>query len=102
MAVVYIEKKQLAEGEQLQGRAQRRRSAPRKSVISAATIQSVLSSSFRITGLQATEAHELALLLRSGALAAPQTIVEQRSVGPSLGAGQHRARLCTRWPSAWC
>ena len=49
------------------------RSAPKKSVISAATIQSVLSSRFRITGLQATEARELALLLRSGALAAPQT-----------------------------
>jgi preprotein translocase subunit SecD len=45
----------------------------------------VLSSSFRITGLQAAEAHELALLLRSGALAAPQRIVEQRSIGPSLG-----------------
>jgi preprotein translocase subunit SecD len=45
----------------------------------------VLSSRFRITGLQPTESRELALLLRSGALAAPQTIVEQRSVGPSLG-----------------
>ena len=44
-----------------------------------------MSSRFRITGLQAAEAHELALLLRSGALAAPQTIVEQRSIGPSLG-----------------
>jgi preprotein translocase subunit SecD len=54
-------------------------------VINAATIQSVLSSRFRITGVQADEARELALLLRSGALAAPQTIVEQRSVGPSLG-----------------
>lgn len=84
MAVVYIEKKQLAEGERCEG--QRNGSlCTEESVISAATIQSVLSSSFRITGLQATEARELALLLRSGALAAPQTIVEQRSVGPSLG-----------------
>ena len=54
-----------------------------------------MSSRFRITGLQAAEAHELALLLRSGALAAPQTIVEQRSIGPSLGQdnikrGMHR------------
>lgn len=85
MAVVYIEKKQLAEGERCEG--QRNGTVcTEESVISAATIQSVLSSSFRITGLQANEARELALLLRSGALAAPQTIVEQRSVGPSLGA----------------
>jgi len=54
-------------------------------VINAATIQGVFSSQFQITGLQQTESRELALLLRSGALAAPQTIVEQRSVGPSLG-----------------
>jgi preprotein translocase subunit SecD len=85
MAVVYIAKKQLAEGEQCKG-ARSGSICTEEDVISAATIQSVLSSSFRITGLQATEARELALLLRSGALAAPQTIVEQRSVGPSLGA----------------
>jgi preprotein translocase subunit SecD len=85
MAVVYISKKQLAEGEQCKG-ARSGAICTEEEVISAATIQSVLSSSFRITGLQATEARELALLLRSGALAAPQTIVEQRSVGPSLGA----------------
>ena len=84
MAVVYIEKKQLAEGERCDGTRQGN-VCTESSVISAATIQSVLSSSFRITGLQANEARELALLLRSGALAAPQTIVEQRSVGPSLG-----------------
>ena len=85
MAVVYIAKKQLAEGEQCKG-ARSGAICTEEDVISAATIQSVLSSSFRITGLQANEARELALLLRSGALAAPQTIVEQRSVGPSLGA----------------
>ncbi|HEY5758546.1 MAG TPA: protein translocase subunit SecD [Steroidobacter sp.] len=84
MAVVYIEKKQLAEGERCEG-ARNGALCTEENVISAATIQSVLSSRFRITGLQATEARELALLLRSGALAAPQTIVEQRSVGPSLG-----------------
>jgi preprotein translocase subunit SecD len=54
-------------------------------VISSATIQGIFSSQFQITGLEALEGKELALLLRSGALAAPQTIVEQRSVGPSLG-----------------
>jgi preprotein translocase subunit SecD len=84
MAVVYIEKKQLAEGERCEG-TRNGALCTEESVISAATIQSVLSSRFRITGLQATEARELALLLRSGALAAPQSIVEQRSVGPSLG-----------------
>lgn len=84
MAVVYIEKKQLAEGERCEG-VRNGTICTEEEVISAATIQSVLSSRFRITGLQATESRELALLLRSGALAAPQTIVEQRSVGPSLG-----------------
>jgi preprotein translocase subunit SecD len=89
MAVVYIAKKQLAEGEQCKG-VRNGAICTEEDVISAATIQSVLSSSFRITGLQANEARELALLLRSGALAAPQTIVEQRSVGPSLGADNIR------------
>ncbi|WP_129646480.1 protein translocase subunit SecD [Peristeroidobacter agariperforans] len=84
MAVVYIEKKQLAEGERCEG-TRNGALCTEEEVISDATIQSVLSDRFRITGLQATEARELALLLRSGALAAPQTIVEQRSVGPSLG-----------------
>jgi preprotein translocase subunit SecD len=84
MAVVYIETKHLAEGEVCKG-ARSGQTCVEERVISAATIQSVLSSRFRITGLQAAEAHELALLLRSGALAAPQTIVEQRSIGPSLG-----------------
>jgi len=84
MAVVYIETKNLAEGEVCKG-ARSGDTCIEERVISAATIQSVLSSRFRITGLQASEAHELALLLRSGALAAPQTIVEQRAIGPSLG-----------------
>nr|WP_298716356.1 protein translocase subunit SecD [uncultured Steroidobacter sp.] len=84
MAVVYIETKHLAEGEQCKG-TRSGATCVEERVISAATIQSVLSSRFRITGLQSAEAHDLALLLRSGALAAPQTIVEQRSIGPSLG-----------------
>jgi preprotein translocase subunit SecD len=85
MAVVYIETKNLAEGEACGGTRTGSSTCVEERVISAATIQSVLSSRFRITGLQAAEAHELALLLRSGALAAPQTIVEQRAIGPSLG-----------------
>ncbi|BDX07852.1 protein translocase subunit SecD [Planctobacterium marinum] len=55
-------------------------------VISVATIQAVLGSSFRITGLDSPgEARNLALLLRAGALIAPIQIVEERTVGPSLG-----------------
>ena len=55
-------------------------------VINAATIQAVLGSSFRITGLDSPqESAELALMLRAGALAAPMYFVEERVVGPSLG-----------------
>ena len=57
-----------------------------KNIISLATIQAVLGTSFRITGVGTpTEASELALLLRAGALAAPMKFVEERTVGPSLG-----------------
>jgi preprotein translocase subunit SecD len=56
-------------------------------VISVATIQARLGKSFRITGAGSqAEAHNLALLLRAGALIAPITIVEERTVGPTLGA----------------
>lgn len=55
-------------------------------VINVATIQSQLGNSFRITGIDsASEARDLALLLRAGALIAPIQIVEERTVGPSLG-----------------
>ena len=55
-------------------------------IINRATIQAVLGSSFVITGLDSdAEAGELALLLRSGALAAPMYFVEERTIGPSLG-----------------
>lgn len=54
-------------------------------LISVATIQSALSRQFRITGLAADEANDLALLIRSGALAAPMHFVEESTVGPSLG-----------------
>lgn len=58
-----------------------------KKVINLATIQGALGVSFRITGVGSQyEAQELALLLRAGALAAPMTFVEERTVGPSLGA----------------
>ena len=58
-----------------------------RGLISLATIQSALGNSFRITGLESpTEAAELALLLRSGSLAAPIYFVQERTIGPSLGA----------------
>jgi preprotein translocase subunit SecD len=56
-----------------------------KRVINVATIQSALGFRFRITGLDLGEARDLALLLRAGALAAPMYIVEERTVGASLG-----------------
>ena len=57
-----------------------------KRVVSLATVQAALGVNFRITGLQAGEARELALLLRAGALAADMFIAEERTVGASLGA----------------
>jgi preprotein translocase subunit SecD len=58
-----------------------------KKIISLATIQSALGVQFRITGLDSpAEASELALLLRSGALAAPMYFVQESTIGPSLGA----------------
>jgi len=56
-------------------------------IISVATIQGRLGKTFRITGAGTqAEAHNLALLLRAGALIAPIQIVEERTVGPTLGA----------------
>jgi preprotein translocase subunit SecD len=55
-------------------------------VVSVATIREVFSKRFQTTGLDSPkEAHELALVLRSGALAAPIEIIEERTIGPSLG-----------------
>jgi preprotein translocase subunit SecD len=58
----------------------------KEEIISVATIQARLGNSFRITGLDSPkEARDLSLLLRAGALIAPIQIVEERTVGPSLG-----------------
>jgi preprotein translocase subunit SecD len=58
----------------------------RGEVLTVATIQDELGSRFRITGLDSTQvANDLSLLLRAGALAAPMDIVEERTIGPSLG-----------------
>jgi preprotein translocase subunit SecD len=55
-------------------------------VISVATIQSQLNKVFQTTGLNKQEADDLSKLLRSGSLSAPVSIIEERTVGPSLGA----------------
>lgn len=60
-------------------------------VLTVATIQSELGSRFQITGMGSTEASaDLALLLRAGSLAAPMEIIEERTIGPSLGADNIR------------
>ncbi len=68
-------------------------SVEEKKLISVATIRSALGYRFRITGVGLGEARDLALLLRSGALAAPMYIVEERTVGASLGDDNIRAGL---------
>ena len=83
MAVVFIEDK--FEFREVDGVRERIRST-QSQVINVATIQDQLSKRFHITGLDSTrEARDLALLLRAGALRAPMVIVEERTVGPSLG-----------------
>ncbi|MFN4262119.1 MAG: protein translocase subunit SecD [Thioalkalivibrionaceae bacterium] len=63
-----------------------RRTSRSEEVINVARINEALGRRFQISGIESSrEAHNLALLLRAGALAAPMTIVEERTVGPSLG-----------------
>jgi preprotein translocase subunit SecD len=83
LAVLYVEDTpQLVErnGELVPGEPKRE-----EAVISDARINDVLSSDFIITGLTPFEAQDLALLLRAGSLAAPIVVVEERTIGPSLG-----------------
>ncbi|MCC6301544.1 MAG: protein translocase subunit SecD [Gammaproteobacteria bacterium] len=84
MAVVFIEKKphtRMVDGTPV------KETKTVEEVINVATIRDQFSKRFQITGLDSpTEARNLALLLRAGALAAPIEIVEERTVGPSLGA----------------
>ncbi|HTX23206.1 MAG TPA: protein translocase subunit SecD [Steroidobacteraceae bacterium] len=82
MAVVYIERRQ--ETKEVDGKKVTRDVTDEK-VISNATIRGVFSNSFMITGMNAGEARDLALLLRSGSLAVPLDPVEEQVVGPSLG-----------------
>ncbi|MEP7246454.1 MAG: protein translocase subunit SecD, partial [Gammaproteobacteria bacterium] len=82
MGVVFIEQsreKKMVDGKEVS------RDITTQEVISNATIKGIFGNQFQITGLQAGEARELALLLRAGSLAAPIYVVEERAVGPSLG-----------------
>ena len=84
MAVVYIENK--VETIIEDGNTVKKRSKT-QDIINAATIQGTFSNRFQITGLDsAREARNLALLLRAGSLSAPIEIIEERTIGPSLGA----------------
>ncbi|MCF6252433.1 MAG: protein translocase subunit SecD [Methylococcaceae bacterium] len=83
MAVVFIEYK--TETRTVNGKKVRHKEKIQK-VISVATIRDMFSKRFQTTGLDSPqEARNLALLLRAGALAAPVDIIEERTVGPSLG-----------------
>jgi len=83
MATIYIENKTIKK--QVKGKEVASRITVRE-VINVATIRDQLGKRFQITGLDnTTEAHNLALLLRAGALAAPVDFIEERTVGPSLG-----------------
>ena len=83
MAVVFIENK--TETIEKDGEMVKRRETIEE-VINVATIREQLGKRFQITGLDSTEeSRNLALLLRAGALAAPIEIIEERTVGPSLG-----------------
>ncbi len=82
MATVFIEFK--PEGEP--GPDGKRKFRKHEEVVNVATIQSRLGNNFRITGIDnVQEAHNLALVLRAGALIAPIQIVEERTIGPSMG-----------------
>ena len=90
MAVVYIEDKYITK--KLDDGTISKKRVTKKEVVSVARIQSELSKRFMINGLDSPqEAHLLAEDLRAGALAAPVYIVEERTVGPSLGADNIKA-----------
>jgi preprotein translocase subunit SecD len=84
MAVVFIENK--VKTVRKNGKVSKKRTVS-KDIINAATIRGAFSSRFQITGIDsAQKARTLALLLRAGSLSAPIEIIEERTIGPSLGA----------------
>ncbi len=82
MATVFIEshREQIRVGDELEYRDYKT-----EEVVSTATIQGVFKNKFQISGLSPGEAGDLALLLRAGALAAPVYMIDERTIGPSLG-----------------
>ena len=82
MATVFIEshREQVRVGDELQYRDYKT-----EEIVSIATIQGVFKNRFQISGLSPGEAGDLALLLRAGALAAPVYMIDERTIGPSLG-----------------
>jgi preprotein translocase subunit SecD len=90
MAVVYIERLpevKIVDGQQV------RSTRVNEEVVSVATIQGVFSNQFQTTGLSPQEAADLSKLLKSGSLAAPMDFIDERTVGPSLGAENVKSGL---------
>ena len=83
MAVVFIENK--VETKMVGDEMVKHRTTT-KEVINVSTIQGVFGARFQITGMESQEARDLSLLLRAGSLRAPIEIIEERTIGPSLGA----------------
>lgn len=82
MAVVFIENK--VDTRKIEGETVKVRTTT-KEVINIATIREPFGARFQITGLESQEARDLSLLLRAGSLRAPVEIIEERTIGPSLG-----------------
>ena len=82
MSTVFIEWKEQTELHN--GKPETRR-VKTEEIINTATIRGVFKNRFQVTGLTPLEAHELAVLLRAGALAAPVYKVDERTIGPTLG-----------------
>ena len=87
MAVVFIENR--VETRMVDGEAVKERTRVEE-VVNIATIRDVLSHRFQIEGLTLDEARDLSLLLRAGSLTAPVEIIEERTIGPSLGSDNIR------------
>jgi preprotein translocase subunit SecD len=83
MATVFIETRR--ESTLLSDGTVEHRTIKTEEIINTATIRGVFKNSFQTTGLTPVEAHDLALLLRAGALAAPVYKVEERTIGPTTG-----------------
>ena len=97
MGVVFIEKTRepvVVDGKPLmQDGKQVTREVTTQEVISDATIRGVFGDTFQITGLRSSEARDLALLLRAGSLAAPVVLIEERVIGPSMGAANIKSGI---------